>query len=50
MVNRWKELSELSSLIRVQPELEPFALKHLDETGNYDDIRRIAKLARDDCP
>jgi len=50
MADHWAQLPQLAHLTPSNPGLESFVLKHLDETINLADAKKIATLAHDSCP
>jgi hypothetical protein len=49
LVDRWQTLPRLGEFAR-DPGFRRFVLKHLDETLNADDLRKIAANAKERCP
>jgi hypothetical protein len=50
LVDRWVTLPRLAQLARKDKEFQRFVLKHVDETINQDDARRIEANAQHECP
>ena len=50
LVDRWGTLPELSQLTVKSPKFRSFVLKHIDETLNMDDVRKIQANASLHCP
>ena len=50
LVDHWQALPQLGALIRHNPSLEGFVLRHIDTTLDTDDLSKIATLAASSCP
>ena len=50
LADHWQQLPTFVQIAQSNPGLEAFVLRHLDETINLPDAKKIAKLARDSCP
>ena len=50
LVDRWESLSRLSQLAKNDPHFHVFVLKHIDETLNEDDLKKIRSNASTRCP
>jgi hypothetical protein len=50
LVNHWRTLPQLGVLIRHDPSLKDFVLRHINTTLDTDDLSRIATLSRSSCP
>jgi len=49
LVDQWKTLPELAELIKHNPSLKRFVLKHVDSTLDNDDLQKIKELASSSC-
>ncbi|MBB5501572.1 hypothetical protein [Paraburkholderia sp. MM5384-R2] len=49
-VDHWHTLPQLGVLIKGNPSLKAFVLRHIDTTLDTDDLSRIAKLSTSSCP
>jgi hypothetical protein len=47
--NDWARVGELSAIIRSDAHFETFVLRHVDETIEDEDRRRLDEFARDHC-
>jgi hypothetical protein len=50
LADHWEQVPDLVALSRTTPGLENFVVRHLDETINLSDARKIEKLAWNSCP
>jgi hypothetical protein len=50
LADHWEHVPDLVALSRTTPGLESFVVKHLDETINLSDARKIEYLAWNSCP
>ena len=50
LVDRWDMLPALTELIKRDPALKRFVLRHIDTTLNTDDLDKIKSLAASKCP
>jgi hypothetical protein len=50
LVDRWKTLPRLAELARKDDGFQPFVLKHLNQTLNDDDLKKIRANAESRCP
>ncbi|MBS0578516.1 MAG: hypothetical protein JSR36_04555 [Proteobacteria bacterium] len=50
LADHWEQVPELVALSRTTPGLENFVVRHLDETIDVSDVRKIEKLAWNYCP
>ncbi len=50
LADHWEQVPELVTLSRTTPGLENFVIRHLDETMDVSDVRKIEKLAWNYCP
>jgi hypothetical protein len=50
LADHWEQVPELVALSRTTPGLESFVIRHLDETINLSDARKIEYLAWNSCP
>lgn len=49
LVDHWNTLPKLAELIRHDPPLKQFVLRHIDSTLDTADLRKIMKLATSSC-
>lgn len=50
LVDRWDTLPALTELIKRDPALKRFVLRHIDSTLGTDDLDKIKTLAASKCP
>ena len=50
LVDQWKTLPQLSGLVRRDPVLKRFVLRHVDATLDTDDLNKIRMSASTSCP
>lgn len=50
LVDRWETLPRLAQLGKQSPEFQRFVLKHIDETLNGNDLKKIRTNAATKCP
>ena len=50
LIDHWRELPQLAAQISENPALKVFVLRHIDESLDGDDVKRIAVLAESSCP
>lgn len=50
LVDHWETLPQLHALIRRNPRLKAFVLRHIDTTLDSSDLTKIATLAASSCP
>lgn len=50
LVDHWETLPQLDALIRHNPRLKPFVLRHIDTTLDTGDLAKIGTLAASACP
>lgn len=50
LVDHWDTLPQLGTLIRHDPQLKGFILRHIDTTLDTDDLTKIARLSASSCP
>jgi hypothetical protein len=50
LVDRWRDLPELDGLIKRNPPLKAFVLRHIDTTLDSRDLDRIKQLSTASCP
>lgn len=50
MADHWHDLPQALPIIAADPDFETWVIRHLDETDNYDDLRKIDHLAQTACP
>jgi len=49
LIDQWNTLSALARLIKINPPLKRFVLRHIDSTLNTDDLVKIKALASSSC-
>ena len=50
LVDRWKTLPRFAELAKKDPGFQRFVLKHLNQTLNDDDLKKIRANAESRCP
>ncbi|MEX3958798.1 hypothetical protein [Trinickia sp. EG282A] len=50
LVDHWQTLPQLGALIRRNPSLKSFVLRHINTTLDTDDLSKIATLSATSCP
>jgi hypothetical protein len=50
MADRWASLPKALAPIRADPAFEAFVVGHLNDTDDYNDLLKVDRLARTDCP
>lgn len=50
LVDHWDTLPQLAALIKRNPRLKAFVLRHIDTTLDTDDLTKIATLTASSCP
>ncbi|RDU98543.1 hypothetical protein DWV00_12675 [Trinickia dinghuensis] len=50
LVDHWETLPQLGVLIRRNPRLKAFVLRHIDSTLDTVDLTKISSLATSSCP
>jgi hypothetical protein len=50
LVDHWERLPQLGKLIRHNPSLQAFVLRHIDTTLDTDDLTKIGTLSASSCP
>jgi hypothetical protein len=50
LVDQWDTLPALLTLVKRDPELKQFVLRHVDTTLDTDDLEKIEELAASNCP
>lgn len=50
LVDHWHSLPQLGVLIKRNPSLKAFVLRHIDTTLDTDDLSEIARLSKSSCP
>lgn len=50
LVDKWKTLPTLAKLIKQNPSLKMFVLRHIDTTLDTEDLKKIKKLSLSACP
>jgi hypothetical protein len=50
LARHWAQIPTLVSLIHTQPDFESFVLGHLNESDDFDDLKKIRTLASHRCP
>lgn len=46
----WRKLEDLRRIIKRDPAFQDFVLRHIDETCDRDDLNRLLRNAKEDCP
>lgn len=50
LVDRWQALPRLSPLLKRDPGLRKFVLRHVDGTADSEDLDKIRQLSASSCP
>lgn len=50
LVDKWATLHELPVLIKSNPALQTFVLRHIDSTLDTEDLEKMRKLSSTSCP